>query len=42
MEQHTKEQLLCVFPVDIQTWVKEHEPTDRLVADKLALQYLNA
>ncbi|XP_072316854.1 uncharacterized protein [Eucyclogobius newberryi] len=50
-EQHTKEQigeqiileqLLRVFPADIRTWVKEHEPTERLAAAKLALQYLNA
>ncbi len=50
-EQHTKEQigeqvileqLLHVFPADIRTWVKEHEPTDGLATGKLALQYLNA
>uniref|UniRef100_A0AAV2L2U1 SCAN box domain-containing protein n=1 Tax=Knipowitschia caucasica TaxID=637954 RepID=A0AAV2L2U1_KNICA len=50
-EQHTKEQigeqiileqLLRVFPADIRTWVKEHEPTEGLAAAKLAQQYLNA
>uniref|UniRef100_A0A3P9LR23 Gypsy retrotransposon integrase-like protein 1 n=1 Tax=Oryzias latipes TaxID=8090 RepID=A0A3P9LR23_ORYLA len=50
-EQHSKEeigekiileQLLRVFPPDVRTWVKEHEPTDGLTAAKLALQYLNA
>ncbi|XP_023811304.1 zinc finger protein 213-like [Oryzias latipes] len=50
-EQHLKEeigekiileQLLRVFPPDVRTWVKEHEPTDGLTAAKLALQYLNA
>ncbi|KAK7889577.1 hypothetical protein WMY93_025137 [Mugilogobius chulae] len=37
-----KEQLLRVFPVEVRTWVKEHEPADGLTAAKLAVQYLNA
>uniref|UniRef100_A0AAV2KZK7 SCAN box domain-containing protein n=1 Tax=Knipowitschia caucasica TaxID=637954 RepID=A0AAV2KZK7_KNICA len=50
-ERHTKEQigeqilleqLLRVFPADIRTWVKAHEPTEGLAAAKLAQQYLNA
>lgn len=32
------EQLLCVFPVDVRTWVKEHELEDGLTAAKLALR----
>lgn len=36
------EQLLCVLPPDVRTWVKEHEPEDGLTAAKLALQYQNA
>ena len=36
------EQFLRVLPVEIRTWVKEHEPTDGLTAAKLAQQYLNA
>ncbi|XP_067447429.1 uncharacterized protein [Thunnus thynnus] len=41
-EQIILEQLLHVFPADIHTWVKEHEPTDGLATAKLAQQYLNA
>ncbi|KAG7478604.1 inhibitor of nuclear factor kappa-B kinase subunit beta [Solea senegalensis] len=50
-EQRTKEevgeaiileQLLCVLPSEVRTWVKEHEPADGLTAAKLGLQYLNA
>lgn len=41
-EQIIMEQLLRVFPPDIRTWVKEHEPTEGLAAAKLALQYINA
>ena len=41
-EQLILEQLLRVFPTDIRTWVREHEPTDGLAAAKLAQQYLNA
>ncbi|KAJ0037126.1 hypothetical protein NL108_017458 [Boleophthalmus pectinirostris] len=36
------EQLLRVFPFDVRTWVKEHEPADGFTAAKLAVQYLNA
>lgn len=36
------EQLLRVFPFEVRTWVKEHEPVDGLTAAKLAGQYLNA
>ena len=36
------EQLLRVFPFEVRTWVKEHEPADGLTAAKLAGQYLNA
>lgn len=50
-DQHTKEeireaiileQLLRILPPEVRTWVKEHEPSDGLMAAKLALQYLNA
>lgn len=41
-EQIILEQLLRVFPEDVCTWVKEHEPTDGLAAAKLAQQYVNA
>ncbi|KAK7912920.1 hypothetical protein WMY93_013131 [Mugilogobius chulae] len=50
-EDHTKEeigetivleQLLRVLPMDVRTWVKEHEPVDGLSASRLALQYVNA
>ncbi|XP_042247194.1 uncharacterized protein LOC121882816 [Thunnus maccoyii] len=41
-EQIILEQLLRVFPADIRTWVKEHEPIDGLAAAKLAQQYINA
>lgn len=44
-DQHSKEeigeavileQLLCILPPEVRTWVKEHEPSDRLMAAKLA------
>lgn len=50
-EQHPKEeigetivmeQLLCILPPDVRTWVKEHEPLDGLMASRLALEYRNA
>ena len=50
-EHHTKEQigetvileqLLRVLATDVRTWVKEHDPADRLHASTLALQYINA
>lgn len=36
------EQLLQIFPPDIRTGVREHEPEDGMTAGKLAMQYLNA
>ncbi|KAJ8369522.1 hypothetical protein SKAU_G00095500 [Synaphobranchus kaupii] len=36
------EQLLRILPYDTRTWVKEHEPDNRLTAANLALQYINA
>lgn len=35
-------QLLGVLPVDVRTWVKEHEPEHGLTTTKLTLQYVNA
>lgn len=40
-EQIILEQLLRVFPPEVRTWVKEHEPSDGATAAKLALQHRN-
>nr|XP_021332634.1 zinc finger protein 287-like [Danio rerio] len=36
------EQLLQVLPHEVLTWVREHKPADKLNAEKLATQFLDA